>query len=373
MPLVSYADLTAPAKSDPSRKVYELVGQRIHDDKAPMPQPPNPRLGAADMATLDAWVAKGAPQQSGTCGAGGAAGAAGAGGSGGSTLTPLCDAPIVMKPASAWQMPTDAGDVYVCYGFDVTGDTPTDQIVAMAPRVDNAAIVHHILLLESDTPVSPTPAMCDGGIGNKKMVYGWAPGGKPLTLPPDVGYPISGTKHFMVQTHYNNATHLAGQTDTTGFDVCTTHEARPNEADIVAFGSVKFDIPPHTKRSISCDYKLPATLPTMHVIGTWPHMHKLGTSIQNTYLPGGTGAPVDLGGQAAWDFNNQYFIPQDATIAPGDVIRTRCAWNNMTDTAVGFGENTSDEMCFSFTLYWPRIKQIPGWAAPAALAKCTVQ
>jgi hypothetical protein len=35
MPLVTYADLEAPARSDPTKKVYELVEQRVHDDARP--------------------------------------------------------------------------------------------------------------------------------------------------------------------------------------------------------------------------------------------------------------------------------------------------------------------------------------------------
>ena len=61
MPLLSYADLMAPSKSDLSKKVYELVGTRIHDDRAPMPQAPNARLSPAETATLDSWIAAGAP------------------------------------------------------------------------------------------------------------------------------------------------------------------------------------------------------------------------------------------------------------------------------------------------------------------------
>src|SRR5512140_3185561 len=36
MALVTYQDLLRPAVSDKSRKVYELVGQRIHDKVHPM-------------------------------------------------------------------------------------------------------------------------------------------------------------------------------------------------------------------------------------------------------------------------------------------------------------------------------------------------
>jgi cytochrome c551/c552 len=367
MSLLSYSDLVAPAPSDPTKKVFTRVGERIHDDASPMPQKPNPRLSAADTATLDAWIAAGAPQGTGTCqGAGGAGGQAGSGGAGGGAL---CANPLTLAPPTPWTMPTDTGDVYVCYGVDVT-PASAEQIIAMAPRVDNSKIVHHILLLESDTSVPTTPTVCDGSIGNKKMLFGWAPGGMPLTLPSDVGYPLDGTRHYMVQIHYNNVAHLAGETDKSGFDLCTTTEMRPNEADVIAFGSVKFTIPAHGALDLSCDYKLPAAVGPINVIGTWPHMHKLGVTIDNTVLPGGTGAPIDLGGQTAWDFNNQYFLPENQTVHGGDVIRTRCAWQNPTDTAVSWGENTSDEMCFSFTMYYPRIKQIPGWSAPAALAKC---
>src|SRR5262245_31352854 len=70
MPLVTYADLVAPAKTDPSKKVFELVEARTHDTKAPMPQPPNPALGAADQKTIDDWVAAGAPAGNGGCGGG---------------------------------------------------------------------------------------------------------------------------------------------------------------------------------------------------------------------------------------------------------------------------------------------------------------
>ena len=297
MSLITHADLVAPAPSDPTKKVYSMVGARIHDDAKPMPQPPNPRLGPADAASLDAWIAQGAPETTGSCQGGGGSGQGGSGGAGGAAA--LCANPVSLAPTSPWAMPTDTTDVYVCYGVDVTPTSP-EQIIAMAPRVDNTNIVHHILLLESDTAVPTTPTVCDGSIGNKKMLFGWAPGGMPLTLPSDVGYPVTGTRHYMVQVHYNNLAHKVGQTDVSGFDLCTTTEMRPNEADVVAFGSVKFTIPAHGALNLSCDYKLPAAVGPIKVIGTWPHMHKLGVSIDNEFLPGGTGTPVDLGGQTAW-------------------------------------------------------------------------
>jgi hypothetical protein len=99
-------------------------------------------------------------------------------------------------------------------------------------------------------------------------------------------------------------------------------------------------------------------------------MHQIGKSIDTQQYPGGSGTAVDLGGQANWNFQTQTWFPITATIQAGDLIRTRCVWTNPGATAVNFGPNTEDEMCFSFTLYYPKIAQIPSWVLPAEQASC---
>jgi hypothetical protein len=95
IPLVTFEELQAKLPS--GLKAYESVGQRIHDPVRLMP-PTADRLTPVEMATLDNWIAAGAPQGSnpscipgaddagdgagGSSGAGGAGGAAGAGGGG---------------------------------------------------------------------------------------------------------------------------------------------------------------------------------------------------------------------------------------------------------------------------------------------------
>lgn len=63
MPLVTHAELTAPAASDPSRTVAQRSLERMKSATSPMP-PSGASL--ADIATLEAWVAAGAPK--GSCG-----------------------------------------------------------------------------------------------------------------------------------------------------------------------------------------------------------------------------------------------------------------------------------------------------------------
>jgi hypothetical protein len=362
MPLVTRADLTAPAPSDGSRKVYELVAERIHDDMRPMPPPPNARLDAADAAALDAWAAAGAPAGAEACG-----GAGGGGGGGGSALG--CTPDITLKPATPWVMPQDTQDIYVCYGVDV--EVPAKRhMIGLEPNIDNSTIVHHMLLYQADTSFDPTPGPCGGG-SKGRLVGVWAPGGQALELPPEAGFPMEGTIHYVLQIHYSNLMGLDGQQDSTGYRLCTTDALRPNDADILAFGTIGINIPAHGSQDVTCEFTVPDAVGSLHVLAGMPHMHKLGRVISTHLEPGGSGAPVDLGTADPWNFDSQIWTTLDVTANGGDLVRTRCAWDNPGDTDVTFGEQTSDEMCFGFAMYYPKIEaQGFFWGLPAALSSC---
>lgn len=363
MPLVSYADLVAPAKSDPTKAVYELVSARIHDDAKPMPQAPNPRLDADATAILDAWLAAKAPAATESCANPTSTTAtSGAGGS-----APACT-PDLKLHAEPWTMPKDTGDAYVCFGVDVTV-AKKQQIIGIYPGIDNPTIVHHMLMFDMPKAVSPTPTLCDGGSMGGRLVGVWAPGGAGLDFPAEAGLPLEGTRHYMVQVHYSNLNHLEGEKDASGFDLCTTSELRANDADIVAFGGMTFTVPAQGKLDLTCDLLLPKGTADLHVFSGMPHMHRLGTGISATLLPT-SGPQVDLGTRTPWDFDAQYWSANVATLKAGDTVRTRCQWENTTSTNVGFGPKTSDEMCFAFAAYWPKVDSLSNWELPALLAKC---
>jgi cytochrome c551/c552 len=369
MPLVTYADLRAIAPADPDTTgtnvpVYQAVEQRINDNAAPMPQPPNPRLNAADTATLDNWVDAGAPPGTAAC----APVDAGTD----SSVALECTPDEILSPPTPWAMPQDTDDVYVCYGVQLNL-TSTRQVIGMEPRVDNHSIVHHMLLYQADTPQSPTPTACSlGGATDWRIVYGWAPGGQPFNMPPTVGFDEDSTTNYVVQVHYNNINHLAGQTDTSGFDLCSTTQLRPNVADVMAFGTTNFTIPANAKLDITCSLQVTLPLGPLHMFSAFPHMHQLGTLIETTQLPGGQPPPVGMGAQLNWNFQNQLWFPIDTIVNEGDTINTRCAWNNTTSSPVSFGPYTEDEMCFSFTMYYPKITSPQWeWGIPAYLSTCS--
>lgn len=363
MPLVTYADLRAPAKSDPSRPVYELVQKRIHDDARPMPQAPNARLSAEATQTIDAWVSTGA--------------AAAREGCAGAPPTPPGETPLVPElpcpvpaetfaPGAPFTMPADASDLYVYYGVDVAVGVRR-HITAIAPVVKNTKIVHHILLLQTEGPVSPIPTT-EAPKEKMRLLFAWAPGGKALVLPSNVGFPEEGTAHYVVQIHYNNLGALNGETDTSGFATCTG-SPREHEADVMAFGTEAFSIPPRSKLARKCSVEVPPDYAGLTMFAAMPHQHQLGTSISTTLVRGTTS--IDLGTRTPWNFQDQAWTDVSAVTQTGDKIVTRCEWVNGGTEAVSYGEKTRDEMCYSFTLYYPR-RTAPDWSwdVPAKATTC---
>jgi hypothetical protein len=271
----------------------------------------------------------------------------------------------------------------VCFGVERT-NTAKRHVTGLAPKVDNKKILHHILLFQAPAAESADPFPCDAfGSASWKLVAGWAPGGNNLELPPEAGYPEEkGTTHWVMQLHYNNALNKnpAGESDQSGYELCTTDQLRPNDAGVVAFGSTKFDIPPRANHTIRCDYTLPSSFQNVKLFNASPHMHTRGAGMSTERLPGGNGAPEKIFEQKTFDFESQANYPINASVAPGDVMRTRCSWKNPGDTTIKFGEGTAEEMCFDFIGYYPNIPDrtlfglpIFTWVTPSSSARCTVE
>lgn len=364
--LVTYDDLQATISG---KKFYELVQARIHDDRRPMPPPPNERLTAAESKILDDWIAAGAKRSDETCGSA----TGGDDGKGSLDVKPLdCKADLVVRSASKFVMPK-ASDLYVCVGVDVPVEGRR-HITAMAPHIDNGKILHHVLLMQSSEPVSKTPYVC-GGFGSQswKLVAGWAPGADNFVLPPEAGFPYDAKTNWVLQLHYNNAKGLEGEADNSGFDVCTTDQLRANDAGVMAFGSMNFKIPPRSKTTVTCNFVLPPLVTSgVKLIRSWPHMHDLGAAMKTTHtVVGKTNVVVDA---PNFSFQDQVSYPANEDVKPGETVTTSCTWNNTRDTQVTWGEGTDQEMCYNFTTYYPAMggegsTSFP-WMTPSLAATC---
>jgi Copper type II ascorbate-dependent monooxygenase, C-terminal domain/Copper type II ascorbate-dependent monooxygenase, N-terminal domain len=358
--LVSYEDLVSVRAGT---RVVDQVLARMKDDARPMPPGPNARVGVSDQAIIASWVSRGANRSTEVCGDVKPPPDAG--------VNVACTTDQFIRPTSAWTMPAGVVDQYVCYGIDIAVGQKR-HITALAPKVVNSKIVHHVLLVETTQMQPSTPYACSSSSGSLgRLVYAWAPGGGALELPVEAGLPLEGTKHYLVQLHYNNASGAAGETDSSGFDLCTTSSLRPNDADVVAFGTTSFSIPPNPAGGAyprTCSLTLPKNFEGLHFFGAMPHMHQLGLKIATKLVR--AGVEIDLGTTPSWNFDAQYWLPISAVSQANDAIVTSCSWKNDTGREVKFGSGTADEMCYSFTMYYPRIPSLPSWEVPARLSRC---
>ena len=92
-------------------------------------------------------------------------------------------------------------------------------------------------------------------------------------------------------------------------------------------------------------------------------MHKLGVRMHAEVQHAGSTVPLF---DHPFDFNAQVQLDTPYILKAGDAITTTCTYNNTTNGTVTFGESTSQEMCFNFTVGYPDTAVFPGGFGPTA-------
>jgi hypothetical protein len=364
MPLGTWESMHAAAVTDPSREVFELVGARIHDARRPMPA--SGMLPASELATLDAWIAAGAPPGSGSVS---------------TNPPPVQVGPAYLPctpsaefrahapgdPSTPYHLPVGAGatgNATMCFAF-ASPFGATTQGTAFAPILDDARVLHHWIIFASDTlpaGVSVGDAWECGASGGLTMasqfITGWAPGGQNQLMPSDQGRELPPTGQYVIlQVHYWNVAGYVDVNDRSGVAVCTTDTPRPNLVATSTLGSLDIQIPPRAVGHTVVGTCTPDITAPVTIVGAGPHMHTHGVTFRTEVLRGGSTTNVEtLVDIGRWDFNGQtgYAAPNGAlVIQPGDVLRTTCTYDNGGDTDITFGERTEDEMCFDFVSAYP--------------------
>lgn len=396
--------------------VYQRIGERIHDTQNPMPQGTHlnaadlatldawvsagaPAGSASDSCPAQTptgaggtSAAGGAPSQSSS---GGAAPAGGAGGqaptgTGGDTVVSTGgsgaisegpppanpdagtidygdDVPVPPDPSECeqemtfharadatgapYQVGANTVDLYECFDFHMDFAKPM-QGLAFYPEIDNSQVIHHWLLYQTDTDqtaTSGTNAPCLGWHPDSALLAGWAPGAKEWYLPKDVGVDM-GSGNFILEVHYNNFN--GPTTDHSGVRVCATSTARPKTAGISWLGTEIITIPGYADAATASSNCTPPTVPQpIHILRSWPHMHKLGVhmSAEITRAGGQQESLFDV----PFNFNQQWQYDTPTIINQGDSIKTTCTYSNPGPNTVLFGESTTAEMCYNFTVAYP--------------------
>lgn len=360
MSLVTAADFQANGPITTDKKVSELVAARIHDAQRPMPPQPA-ELTPEEMAALDAWTAAGAPVDTASCGAGVGAG------------------PVVTEPGTEYEkeFPADCEDTYTLltsarnnpsepyivrgnseehpqFIFDAPWGDDRVQVLASRSITDNSAVLHHWILYSNGGGGAGGFFGGGGGGGDPagKFLVGWAPGKTDRPLPDNVGiYMPSGRSSLRLDVHYYNRGNAKDEPDQSGIELCVTRNFREYTATVIGlFGNATAPPGQRVDNSTSCTASVTPGA-DVRFLSVSPHMHKLGVNGKLELTRNGQTTVLH---DKPFAFTDQQVWPlDDVQIQNGDVLTTTCSYQNDTGRTVTFGNNSDDEMCFNFVLYYP--------------------
>ncbi len=314
-----------------------------------------------------------------------------------------------LTPAVPYTL-TQATDYFRCYVLDPMITQTGVYVTGTNVQPGNKTIVHHALIYSvpaGSTIPPPTDGVanqydCFGGPGvaNPQLVGLWAPGGTPFTYPPSVAHPLDQGTIFIMQVHYHPHANASAAPDLTTFQFTTTTTAPQwtvvtellgNYTSLPGASGIGLENPPFLipPNSPSTTFTMETTAPkiaglnvTFGLLAVADHMHLAGTdeaiTIQRANPTADNPASSCLLEVPQWNFNWQRAYIYDApiaslpTVSTGDVIRSRCTYNNtMQNVAlasaltqngqsqtepISLGETTLDEMCLgAFWFVYPTL------------------
>jgi dopamine beta-monooxygenase len=256
---------------------------------------------------------------------------------------------------------------YMCMTFYL----PVDQdyhIVASEPIIDNADVLHHMLLYACDEDVDLTlsePVPCGMSLrGCTSIIGSWSVGLSGQCFGPKAGYRIGlfAFKRVNLQVHYNNPRKVSTHSDSSGLRLYI-QPALPGVPDMATLmtGQTLLSIPPGQEKVTHvgvcpsyCSQKM--LNQPLYVMAAANHMHYLGSSMKVELFRAGVKL-IDITNEDHYSYDSPVVFNHDPAIEirPGDDIRTTCVFNSKSSVDyVEFGLATSDEMCFGFLFTYPR-------------------
>ncbi len=280
---------------------------------------------------------------------------------------------LTLQSTQAYTPPA-VGDMYRCFSMP-TRLTDNQYVSAIDIKPGDRQTVHHVIAFIDTTGESqrlddadPAPGyQCFGGPGfqitnlNATTLGGWAPGYRPVMLPPEVAFSLPANSRIVLQVHYHphGPAPLPDQTQIGIY----YDKRKPNKLmRVLPLINTTFTIPPGDSHyPVTADFSLPL-FPRVdaHIWLVAPHMHLLGRTMRVDATPLGASSPNQcLINIDDWDFNWQgmYRFKDPLALPAGTKLSLEAFYDNSEGNsrnpndppkAVSWGEATTDEMCIAF-------------------------
>jgi hypothetical protein len=322
-------------------------------------------LTESEIATLAAWVEAGSPE-------GNPADAPSA--REWTSDWALGPPDLVLTPAQSYTVGSDGRDELRVFVLP-SGLAEGKWIAAVDFKPGNPRVVHHILsaydvggrarALDEADPEPGYKVFGGYGLIPSGGLSGWAPGKRPQSLPDGLGRYLPAGADVLMQVHYHKSGKAESDRSAIGL-----YYARAEVDKQVRGGMV---VPPRRNFLSRPDLWIPAGEPRhevtgtfvipsdVHLFGVTPHMHWIGKDFLLTAIRP-DGSTVTLIRVDRWNFNWQgtYDFESPVPLPKGTRVEMLAHFDNSDQNpdnpsnppkGVGWGEQTTDEMCIGF-LQW---------------------
>lgn len=186
--------------------------------------------------------------------------------------------------------------------------------------------------------------------GDAAYIFGAATPERIFDTPKGVAFHLFPGQKLILEQHVINYT---AKTVEGGVDLelffAAPEATIEHHADILWLANWGFFLPPFSEISDTALCKMPYDV---EIIGVMSHFHELGTQfVVEAWTPKGTTQIYEDDDWAHPKFE-QYSPP--VSLNKGDGIQWTCTWNNTKSKLVMPGKNSTDEMCITFALGYPK-------------------
>ena len=254
------------------------------------------------------------------------------------------DIVLELNPAGGTQART--GDTYVCLGFAIP-QLPGRTIRSVRWSVPGGTpSLHHATVFATGEPQASV-ASCDSMPADAIALNVWVPGSSDLDLGPDTGLIVpAGHGHLLVELHLLSVERAVSAPAKVTISLQTRTPL--HVASWLGIGAPVPAIRPLQRETSTSTCRLANTV---HLLMTWPHMHRAGLEFHGAVVDGGVRIPiVDV---VPWDVGLPGTRSLDIDVSPGSIVETTCVWQNRTNAYVLPGRSAADEMCVQGLIGYP--------------------
>lgn len=177
-----------------------------------------------------------------------------------------------------------------------------------------------------------------------------------LTLPPGVAYQLEQNQMVRLELHYINVSPASQMAEATSTFIPMPADEVTDEADVMFMGDTRINIGAMSMGTLGPTFiQVPQRFHGVNYFAITGHEHQWGTNVyvETAAGPGIPGAPAYDISNFRWDEPETVTSDPPFTIPDGGGFNITCDWNNLSNSAVGFGTSVDDEMCFFWAYYYP--------------------